>query len=166
MRTWRIGMAQLNTTVGDLAGNVAKVRETLGQARSLGVDLVAFPELTITGYPPEDLLLKPQFITDNIDALHSLLPDTVGLTAVIGFVDRDHDIYNAAAVVHDGKLTGVYHKIFLPNYGVFDEDRYFKEGDACPVFVIEGVSLGVNVCEDIWYPVGPATVQASQGAEL
>jgi NAD+ synthase (glutamine-hydrolysing) len=166
VRIWRIGMAQVNTTVGDLGGNATKVRETLAKARSLGVDLVAFPELTITGYPPEDLLLKPRFISDNIDALHSLLPDSAGLTAVIGFVDRDHDIYNSAAILHDGKLVGVYHKIFLPNYGVFDEDRYFKEGDSCPVFVIEGVTVGVNVCEDIWYPVGPASVQAALGAQL
>jgi len=166
VRVWRIGMAQLNTTVGDLPGNAAKVREALGQARSLGVDLVAFPELTITGYPPEDLLLKPSFISDNIEALRSVLPETVGLTAVIGFVDRDSDIYNAAAVAYDGKLVGVYHKIFLPNYGVFDEDRYFQEGTSCPVFVIEGVKIGVSICEDIWYPTGPASVQAANGAQL
>src|SRR3972149_1750221 len=159
-------MAQLNTTVGDLPGNAAKVREALGQARSLGVDLVAFPELTITGYPPEDLLLKPSFISDNIEALRSVLPETVGLTAVIGFVDRDGDIYNAAAVAYDGKLVGVYHKIYLPNYGVFDENRYFQSGSECPIYTIAGVGIGINICEDIWYEAGPATAQAYAGAQV
>ncbi len=125
MRRLRIGMAQINTTVGDFAGNVQKILESISEARSLGVDLLTFPELAICGYPPEDLLFKPQFIEENLRSLDKVVASSSGLTIVVGFVDTKGDIYNAAAVIHDGKLAGVYHKIYLPNYGVFDENRYF-----------------------------------------
>jgi len=166
VRRMRVGLAQINATVGDFAGNTAKILEVMGRARSLGVDLVAFPELAICGYPPEDLLLKPQFIAENARCLQSVIEGSHGIGAAVGFVDAPQDIYNAAAIVHDGRLVDVYHKVFLPNYGVFDEDRYFRAGNECPVYVINGVRIGVNICEDIWYEAGPATAQAYAGAEV
>ena len=166
MRRMRIGMAQVNTTVGDFAGNAGKIIETMAKAKSLGVDLLTFPELAVCGYPPEDLLLKPQFIQENLRALGEVVAGSAGLTVVVGFVDSKGDIYNAAAIIHDGRLVGIYHKTYLPNYGVFDENRYFRAGDECPVYVIAGVGVGVSICEDIWYEAGPATAQASAGAEV
>ncbi len=166
VRRLRIGLAQINTTVGDFKGNVRKIKETIDQARSQGVDLLAFPELAISGYPPEDLLFKPQFINENLKALDQVVEYTAGLTVVAGFVDARKDLFNAAAVIHDGKLADVYHKIYLPNYGVFDENRYFQEGSRVPVYNICGVGIGINICEDIWYEAGPATIQAYSGAEV
>ncbi len=167
MCTVRIGLAQINTTVGDLAGNTQKILGYIGRARELGVDLVAFPELAITGYPPEDLLLKPEFIQENLERLQEIVANTRSLTAVVGFVDRADDIYNAAAVIHDGILAGVYHKAYLPNYGVFDEDRYFQAGTEYPVFTLGSTVVGVNICEDIWHPTGPSGLQAlAGGAEV
>jgi len=158
-------MAQVNTTVGDFAGNRQKILKAIDEARTLGVNLITFPELAICGYPPEDLLFKPQFIAENIQSLEKVVKASSGITLVIGFVDAKEDIYNAAAIIHDGKLAGVYHKIYLPNYGVFDENRYFRAGTECPIHVIAGVNVGVNICEDIWYEAGPATTQAISGAE-
>ena len=166
MRTLRLAMAQINATVGDLDGNTSKVIDYIEQARSFSADLVAFPELVITGYPPEDLLLRPQFIKDNVAKMQEVVAASRGIAVVIGFVDMVSDIHNAAAVAHDGKLVGVYHKIHLPNYGVFDEERYFRPGRDCPVYVINGTPVGVNICEDIWYAVGPTTVQRAAGAEV
>jgi NAD+ synthase (glutamine-hydrolysing) len=166
MRRLRVGLAQINTTVGDLRGNTARIVDGLSRAREHQVDLVLFPELAIPGYPPEDLLLKPSFIEANRACLDELLPHTRGLTAVVGFVDMDADIYNAAAVLHDGALAGVYRKTLLPNYAVFDEVRYFKAGEGSPLFELDGAVLGVSVCEDIWYPAGPPEEQAAAGAEL
>jgi NAD+ synthase (glutamine-hydrolysing) len=166
MRRFRVALAQINPTVGDLEGNVARIRAGLETARGLGCDLVAFPELVVTGYPPEDLLFKPAFIEANLRALEEVARATAGLTAVVGFVDRQDDIFNAAAVLHDGAVAGVYHKRFLPNYGVFDENRYFQAGTGNAVFATGDAVFAVNVCEDIWYPTGPATVQAMAGAEL
>src|SRR5579859_3077156 len=165
----RVALAQVNVTVGDLTGNVQKIVTSMREAHNAGVHLVCFPELALTGYPPEDLLLKPGFITANLQCLDELVQvsrDLPGMTSVIGFVDRDHDIYNAAAVIHEGKLVGVYHKHFLPNYGVFDENRYFQSGRAAPLFLIHDVHVGINICEDIWYPTGPMTRQAHAGAEV
>jgi NAD+ synthase (glutamine-hydrolysing) len=166
MKQLRIALAQINPTVGDFKGNVQLVTENIEKARALGADIVAFPELAIPGYPPEDLLLKPSFIDANLKALDKVVAAARGITAVVGFVDRKNDLHNAAAIINDGKLIAVYHKVYLPNYGVFDEKRYFHEGASCPVFDIAGVSVGFNICEDIWYENGPATVQASAGAEL
>ncbi|MEE8346025.1 MAG: NAD+ synthase [Dehalococcoidia bacterium] len=166
MQTLRVGLAQINTTVGDLEGNVAKVIEYVQRARELAVDVISFPELTVTGYPPEDLLLRPSFVRDNRDALETVAKGCGGITAVVGFVDSDGGIYNAAAVIHDGRLAGVYHKEKLPNYGVFDEVRYFRPGDSYPVYTVAGVTVGVNVCEDIWYPGDPTQAQARAGARV
>jgi NAD+ synthase (glutamine-hydrolysing) len=166
VRELRVGLVQLNATVGDLEGNTRRVLDGLERARALGVDLVAFPELALTGYPPEDLLFKPAFIEANLRALDDVRRASRGLTAVVGFVDRRDDILNAAAVLHDGAQAGVYHKQYLPNYGVFDENRYFQAGRETPVFELGGTLVAVNICEDIWYPTGPATAQTLAGAEL
>jgi NAD+ synthase (glutamine-hydrolysing) len=161
-----LGLAQINTTVGDLDGNAAKVLEYVDRARELGVDLLSFPEMTVTGYPPEDLLLRPQFIRDNLAVLQRVVKGCQGITVVVGFVDRDHDVHNAAAIIHDGRLVDVYHKQFLPNYGVFDENRYFQAGTRCPVYVVAGIGVGANICEDIWYPDDPLRAQAHAGAQV
>jgi len=159
-------MAQINTTVGDFKGNTEKILEAADKASSLGVDLLTFPELAICGYPPEDLLFKSQFIKENLRCLDQVISHSSGLTIVAGFVDAKDKLYNAAAVIHDGKLTGIYHKICLPNYGVFDEERYFQAGSEIPVYIIDGIAVGVNICDDIWYEAGPATAQAYSGAEV
>ena len=168
MRQLRIGLAQVNVTVGDVEGNTRRVLDEIERARPLGVDLVAFPELCLTGYPPEDLLFRSAFIEANLRALDRVARASAGLTVVVGFVDRRDDIMNAAAVCHDGQVAGVYHKQYLPNYGVFDEDRYFQAGVETPVFELgeDGPVLAVNICEDIWYPTGPTTAQTLAGAEL
>ncbi len=176
MTILKIALAQINTTVGDISGNVAKIKEFLVRAKEVQANIVMFPELAIGGYPPEDLLLKPTFAADNRVALENLLPHTVGLTAIVGFVDRQEDLFNAVAVLHHGKLAGIYHKSFLPNYAVFDEDRYFAEGNTPLLFTLpviplknggaDHVTIGVSVCEDIWYPAGPPESQAAAGAEL
>jgi NAD+ synthase (glutamine-hydrolysing) len=165
-RRLRIGLAQINTTVGDFAGNRRKILGAVKKARSLGVDLLTLPEMATCGYPPEDLLFKPQFIAENLRSLDRVVAASSGMSIVVGFVDAKEDIYNAAALIHDGKLAGIYHKIYLPNYGVFDENRYFRAGDECPVYTVAGVRLGINICEDIWYEAGPATAQANAGAEV
>jgi NAD+ synthase (glutamine-hydrolysing) len=168
-RRLRIALAQINVTVGDLDGNVRRMLRGMREAAEAGADMVAFPELALTGYPPEDLLLKPGFVADNLRALDTLARatrDFPGLTAVVGFADREMDLFNAAAILRDGERAGVYHKHYLPTYGVFDEDRYFSAGVAVPNFIIAGVNVGINICEDIWYPDGPPTTQAYAGAEL
>ncbi len=159
-------MAQMNPVVGDLTGNRNKIIENVNRARKLGADIVVFPELAVTGYPPEDLLLKPQFVKDNLRVVKDIAKSTRGITAIVGFVDSDEDLFDAAAVMHDGKVVHVYHKMLLPNYGVFDEYRYFKPGERFPVLTVKGVNIGVNVCEDIWYEDGPARTQAKAGAEV
>ncbi|MYE55294.1 MAG: NAD+ synthase, partial [Chloroflexi bacterium] len=166
MRTFRLAMAQINATVGDLDGNAERIIASIREAGSLGADLVAFPELALPGYPPEDLLLKPQFIRENQERLRHIAAECADIAAVVGFIDSDSDIYNAAAVIHNREIVGVYHKMYLPNYGVFDEDRYFAAGGNCPVFTINGTPIGVNICEDIWYATGPAVVQRAAGAEI
>lgn len=163
MRTVRMALAQINCTVGDLEGNTEKICEYIEKAKAMEADLVAFPEMTIPGYPPEDLLLKPQFIQDNLQILQRVIKQTKGITAIVGVVDRQDDIYNGAAVIHDGSLVTIYHKIHLPNYGVFDEYRYFQAGVECPVIVLRDVVIGVNICEDIWHPEEPALTQVLGG---
>lgn len=164
----RIGLAQINASVGDLDGNTRKILRFVEDADKLGVDIVTFPELAITGYPPEDLLLKPGFVDDNLESLKLIAKKTSSLDIAIvtGFIDRSDDIYNSAALISKGKIAGIYHKNYLPNYGVFDEKRYFKSGNECPIFIVAGVSVGINVCEDIWYPDGPCMNQALAGAQL
>jgi NAD+ synthase (glutamine-hydrolysing) len=159
-------MAQINTTVGDFTGNQRKILKAIEEAKAAGVDLLTFPELAVCGYPPEDLLFKPQFIAENLKTLEKIIAASSGITLVVGFVDAKEDIFNAAAVIHDGRLVDAYHKTFLPNYGVFDENRYFRAGSRSPVYVIGGINIGVNICEDIWYESGPATTQAYSGADV
>jgi len=167
MRTIRISMAQINPVVGDLAGNRDKIMVAIKSAKKLGADIVALPELAVTGYPPEDLILKPRFVKDNIKTLTDIQQATRGIVAIVGFVDSNHDcLFNAAAVLANGEHIYTYRKIFLPNYGVFDEHRYFSPGGRYPVFTVKGVGVGVNICEDIWYEEGPARVQALAGAEV
>ena len=163
----RLAMAQINVVVGDIDGNAQKVVEWIDRARDMDADIVTFPELALTGYPPEDLLLKPQFIDSNLSALETVISRTHDITAIIGFVDWQDDIFNAAAVAQNGKIVTTYHKMYLPNYGVFDEFRYFQPGNRCPVLQIGDATVGVSICEDIWYPDGPVFLQAlSGGAEL
>jgi len=162
----RIALAQVNPIVGDLDGNTRLVTEWIERAREKRADIVCFPELVITGYPPEDLVLKRAFVRDNRRKLDVAAKATMGISAVVGFVDDDGAIFNAAAFLHDGELKAIYHKVFLPNYGVFDEQRYFEPGHRCPIFVLDGVRIGVSVCEDCWYPSGPMAWQAHHGAEL
>ena len=139
MRTIRIAMAQINPTVGDLAGNRDRIIDCIGRAKKAGADIVAIPELADTGYPPEDLLLKPQFVRDNLKTLREVQRAAKGITAVVGFVDKDDFLYNAAAVLHNGSHISTYHKILLPNYGVFDEYRYFRPGRRYPLLTVRGV---------------------------
>ena len=168
MSTIRIGLAQINAGVGDLEGNVKKILQIAEEASRQGVDILSFPELAITGYPPEDLLLKPKFVEDNYASLEKIAKKTskLDIAIVTGFVDRSDDIYNAAAVISKGKIAGIYHKNYLPNYGVFDEKRYFKSSTECPLFIIWGIPVGINICEDIWYPDGPCMSQALAGAQI
>jgi NAD+ synthase (glutamine-hydrolysing) len=163
----RLAMAQINVVVGDIDGNAQKIVQWMDRARDAGADVVTFPELALTGYPPEDLLLKPQFIDANLTALQKVVSRTSDIVAIIGFVDRQDDIFNAAAIAQNGKLVTAYHKMYLPNYGVFDEFRYFQPGTRCPVLQMDGATIGVSICEDIWYPDGPIFMQAlSGGAEV
>ncbi|HYA87831.1 MAG TPA: NAD+ synthase [Nitrospirota bacterium] len=166
MRTIRITMAQINPTVGDLAGNRDKIIDYIRRSKKQAADIVAFTELAITGYPPEDLVLKPQFVKDNLRTLKEIARATLGISAIVGFVNNNDHIYDAAAVMSNGRLAYVYHKMLLPNYGVFDEYRYFKPGKRFPIITIKGVNIGINVCEDIWYADGPARTQSLAGAEV
>jgi NAD+ synthase (glutamine-hydrolysing) len=163
----RVALAQINTTVGDIWGNVEKMADALERAVDSGADLIAYPELTIPGYPPEDLLMRPSFIEENARALGEFagqVPEN--MVAAVGFVDLDADLYNACAVLSGGEILHRYHKHYLPNYSVFDENRYFREGSGAPVVDLDGALVGVSVCEDIWYPGGPAREQALSGASV
>lgn len=165
---FRICLAQINAVVGDLEGNAERIIRAIRGAEELGADLVALPELAVTGYPPEDLVLRRSFVRDNLEALDGIRRATAGLgaAAVVGFADYRLDIHNAAAVLRDGELHGVYHKRFLPNYGVFDEARSFRPGSGVQLFEIAGARVGVTICEDIWYSSGPMQDQCLAGAEL
>ena len=165
-RIFRLALAQINPTVGDIRGNCEKIQQYLDEARRLEADLVAFPEMAVTGYPPEDLLFKRAFIEENMAAVRRLAERSHGTAIVVGYVHQGERITNAAAVACDGVWVDTYHKIYLPNYGVFDEERYFTPGSVCPVYEIDGARIGVNVCEDIWYDSGPTSVQRENGAEL
>ncbi len=165
----RVAAAQINTTVGDIDGNARLIEKWIGLAEEQSADLVAFPELTITGYPPEDLVLYKNFIDANKAALNRIASDVGNIVAVVGFVDSDDEgtkLFNAAAVIHNRKIVAIYRKIHLPNYGVFDERRYFTPGNECPVISIRGIKVGINICEDIWEQVGPSEVQCAAGAQI
>ncbi len=163
----RIAAAQINSTVGDLKGNCAKILEYIERARASGAEIIAFPELAITGYPPEDLLLKTDFIDDNLKALHEITKQVRDIAVIVGFVDRQKGrLFDAAALLHDSKIKGIYHKQLLPNYGVFDEKRYFSPGTGTLVFELDGLVFGMSVCEDIWHREGPVKLLAGNGAGL
>ena len=167
MRSVRIALAQLNTTVGDIDGNCARIRDAIAAAREAGSAIVAFPELAVTGYPPEDLVLRRSFCEASRTATADLAPATDGIIAVVGFVDTvGGNPYNATAVFVDGHLADTYHKRLLPNYGVFDEERYFERGLTTPVYRAGDLSFGVSICEDIWDADGPVVDMARGGAEL
>ena len=163
----RIAMAQINCLVGDLQGNFDKIRANIEKAQKAGSDIVVFPELAITGYPPEDLLLKPKFISDNLGYLKKLAKVVSDIVVIVGFVDRKiNRLYNSSAVICSGKIIGVYHKMRLPNYGVFDEERYFEAGEDPSVYKFGGSVFGLSICEDIWHFDGPIKLQAARGARL
>jgi NAD+ synthase (glutamine-hydrolysing) len=162
----RLALCQINTTVGDISGNVELIREGMRSAREAGAELVLFPELAVTGYPPEDLLLREHFLADSRTALERLAEETQGLVAVVGFPERADDVYNAAAILADGKVHATYRKVYLPNYGVFDEERYFQSGACGAVIDLGGHRVGLTVCEDIWEPGPPASDEALAGATL
>lgn len=165
----RVGLAQINPTVGALSANVVKILDYYAQAVKAKCEIVAFPELSLTGYPPEDLVLKDGFVADNLLALAKIVESISNTVAVIGFVDRDDrtdEIFNAAAICRNGAVLGVYRKHLLPNYNVFDEQRYFTPGVENPLFTINEICFGVTICEDIWQADGPVADQAALGAVL
>lgn len=159
----RLALCQRNFVVGDLDGNVEMILKDLRRARDVGVDLALFPEMAITGYPPEDLLLKPHFVERAEAAVQALAQETREVVAIVGFPELELDLYNAAAVLAAGRIAGVYRKAYLPNYGVFDEQRYFARGDGALVLDLDGIRVGVTICEDLWYPDGPAQWAAVEG---
>ena len=174
-------MAQINPTVGDIGGNTRLIKRWIKEARKAKANLVAFPELAVTGYPPEDLLLKPRFVSDNQRVLDEISRECTGILAVVGHVGQGsrltqqsaaamvtdrHELYNAAAILSERRCLATYCKRLLPNYGVFDEGRYFHPGRTLPLITLRGMTLGVNICEDIWFPEGPTRAQALAGAEV
>ena len=166
MSQLRVGLGQMNATVGDFDGNARRVRTLFEEARELGVEVLALPELAVCGYPPEDLLLKPAFVAACRETVKSLASESRGLTAIVGFAERDVDLYNAAAILHDGEWVGRYRKQRLPNYGVFDELRYFKPGSDEILLDLSGARVGLSICEDIWLPGGPVARLSTAGADI
>jgi NAD+ synthase (glutamine-hydrolysing) len=162
----RIALCQMNATVGDIAGNEQKIRDGIAAARGQQAQLVLFPELALTGYPPEDLLLKEHFLADARAALERIAAETTGIVALVGFPERNSDVYNALGVLADGEVQAVYRKIYLPNYGVFDEQRYFDKGSGGALIELDGLKVGLTICEDIWEPGPPATDEAYAGASV
>jgi NAD+ synthase (glutamine-hydrolysing) len=165
-QTLHVALAQIDTTVGDIAGNAAKIADYAGRARDAGAALVVFPELALSGYPPEDLLLKPHFLDAAAVALDELADRTRGIVALVGFPERGDDVYNSAAVLADGEVVAVYRKMYLPNYGVFDEQRYFQAGAEAGIFDLNGTPIGITICEDIFEPGPPAMTEALAGAQV
>ena len=162
----RLALAQINTTVGDLDGNRERILQAIAEARGAEADLVLLPELAVTSYPPEDLLLRPGFIRAAEESLQEIARQTRGLVALVGFPHFDRDLYNACAVCAEGEVKAVYRKRFLPNYGVFDEDRYFAPARDCVLLELGGTLVGPTICEDMWQPGPPATELALAGAQL
>jgi len=165
----RVAACQINTVVGDLEGNADRITASLGAADRAGADLAVFPELTVTGYPPEDLLSRPAFVADNLAVFDRIAGSTGRCAAVIGYVDTDPAgrLLNAAALCAGGRVVGRYHKRLLPNYGVFDEQRWFTPGSGPTTpLVVAGVPVGITICEDMWFPQGPMVAQAAAGARL
>jgi NAD+ synthase (glutamine-hydrolysing) len=164
--TLRVALAQIDAVVGDIDGNAAKIAEQIARARDAGAQLVVLPELALSGYPPEDLLLKTHFVDAAGAALRSLAAEVRDVVALVGFPERADDVYNAAAVLAGGEVAAVYRKMHLPNYGVFDEQRYFQAGSEPALIELNGVSIGLTICEDIWTPGPPATTEALAGAQV
>lgn len=163
----RIALCQIDPTVGDLSGNASKIERFIGKSKELGADIAVFPELALTGYPPEDLLLKPKFVSDNISFMNAIAKKCDGISAVVGFVNENRGkLYNSAAVINDKNIVACYDKICLPNYGVFDEKRYFTQGESIPVFNINGLSFGISICEDLWDEKSPAKELVKKGVDL
>ncbi len=162
----RLALAQINTTVGDLDGNRERILQAISEARGAQADLVLLPELAVTSYPPEDLLLRPGFIRAAEESLQEIARETHGLVALVGYPHFDRDLYNACAVCAEGEVKAVYRKRFLPNYGVFDEDRYFAPARDCLLLELGGTLVGPTICEDLWQPGPPATDLALAGAQL
>ena len=176
-KTIRLTGAQLSFSVGAIQENKAKILNTLEESERIQSDIVIFPELSITGYPPEDLLLRESFVGKNFAVLEEIAEFSGATSAIIGFVDRSLDenstdnfkrkISNAAAIVQNGDVKGIYHKCFLPNYSVFDEARYFSKGSKpADLFWYDDVAIGINICEDIWIDNGPADLQVNAGASI
>lgn len=159
----RIGIAQLNFSVGDLEENQRKIVECMQEGEAGEVDLLCFPELSLTGYPPEDLVLNLDFVERNLELLHGIASCSGEMVTILGFIDLDEDCFNAAAVLNRGQVRAIYHKSFLPNYGVFDENRYFSPGRENLVVVHRGTRIGITICEDIWYPGGPLEEEVTYG---
>ena len=162
----KLALCQMNPTVGDIAGNEEKIIDGIESALRAGAQLVLFPEMAITGYPPEDLLLKEHFLRDAREALERVAAKAEGIVALVGFPERADDVYNACAVLAEGSVQGVYRKMLLPNYGVFDEHRYFQTGTQGALLEIGDVTLGLTICEDIWEPGPPASDEALAGATV
>ena len=167
MSSLRLALAQINQTVGDLTANTDRILRYIDSAVSQGADIIAFPELAITGYPPEDLLFKSEFLDEAEKCLETIKSHTSEIMAVVGTPTKsDNQLFNSAAVIFQKKLVARYNKIFLPNYGVFDEQRYFQQGNECTVIAHAGIDLGVCICEDIWYDPGACNIYRSSGAQL
>src|SRR5688500_9311329 len=162
----RVALAQINPTVGDIRGNARKISDYTARARDEGAALVVFPELALTGYPPEDLLLKTGFLDAARVALDELASQTHGIVAMVGYPEKAEDVYNSAAVLADGDVVATYRKMYLPNYGVFDEQRYFQSGAEAAIVELNGVPIGISICEDIWEPGPPAMTEALAGAQV
>jgi NAD+ synthase (glutamine-hydrolysing) len=162
----RLALAQVDVTVGDIEGNERTIADTIARARAAGAQLVLFPELTVTGYPPEDLLLKEHVLRDARAAVGRLAAEATGVVALVGFPERAADVYNAMAVLADGAVQAIYRKVYLPNYGVFDEQRYFQSGEGGAMIALDDTLVGLTICEDVWEPGPPASDEALAGATL
>src|SRR5262245_5703433 len=165
-RPLRVALAQINVTVGDIEGNTRKIKDYMERAAGEGAQLVLFPELAVNGYRPEDLLLKTHFLAAGRRALDDIARDVRDMVVLVGFAEHGEDVFNSMAVLADGQVRGIYRKIFLPNYGVFDEQRYFQAGDTAANVDVDGATLGLTICEDIWEPGPPASDEALAGAEV
>jgi NAD+ synthase (glutamine-hydrolysing) len=161
-----VALAQIDPTVGDLDGNAEKIRAGIDRARSEGAQLVLFPELALTGYPPEDLLIKTHFLRRAAERLEEIAEAAEDVVALVGYPQLRDDVYNACAVLADGTVQAVYRKTYLPNYGVFDEQRYFQQGSEPALIEVDGIPVGLTICEDIWQPGPPATSEALAGAQV
>ena len=167
MNNVRIAMGQINSILGDFENNTKKIIDYIKEAKNKESDIILFPELAISGYPPEDLVYKKSFLTANLKSIERILPHTKDIIVIVGFINVQHDIYNAAAILINGEIKGIYNKIFLPNYGVFDEERYFQRGKN-PIFIktCDNLAFGISICEDIWYPEGPGFTSALFNADI